>query len=221
MALILNIDTALDTASICLVEDGVTTGFLDNSSQKDHAAWLHSAIADIFRSAKKKVRDLSAVAVNVGPGSYTGLRIGLASAKGLCYALNCPLIGVHSTEVLACAVKDKAEDLIIPLIDARRREVFTAVYDSVMRVKNSTYALILQPGCFDHFLDEHKIIFCGNAVEKSKQFISHRNAHFSSILGDARQLSAISELRFSQNAFTDLSYSEPFYLKDFQSSPGK
>jgi tRNA threonylcarbamoyladenosine biosynthesis protein TsaB len=221
MALILNIDTALDKASICLAEDGVETAFSENNTQKDHAAWLHAAIEDVFKSAKKQVRDLSAVAVNMGPGSYTGLRIGLASAKGLCYALNCPLIGVHSTEILAIAVEDIAEDLIIPLIDARRSEVFTAVYDSVMRVKNSTYALILQPGCFDHLLDEHKIIFCGNAVEKSKQFISHKNAHFSSILGDARQLSAISELRYSRKEYTDLAYSEPFYLKDFHSTSVK
>jgi tRNA threonylcarbamoyladenosine biosynthesis protein TsaB len=221
MAVILNIDTALDKASVCLASEGAVIGYSENSTQQDHAAWLHLAIRDVFNSANKKFTELDAVAVNMGPGSYTGLRIGLASAKGLCYALNCPLIGVPSTEILAFAVKEEAEDLIIPLIDARRNEVFTAVYDRVMRVKNSPYALILQPFCFDTLLEGHKIIFCGNAVDKSRHFIRHNHAAFSEMAGDARQLSAISELRYLVHEFTDLAYSEPFYTKEFHSGSGK
>ena len=164
MSLILNIDTALESASICLSENGHPLVFLKNADRKDIAAWMHPAIQQGFKDAGKDLNALSAVAVSNGPGSYTGLRIGLSGAKGICFALGCPLVTVHTTEVLAYAEKEQAEDLIVPLIDARRDEVFTAVFDRFMRVINSTYTLILEPGSFLPVLEEHKIIFTGTGV---------------------------------------------------------
>ncbi len=217
MSLILNIDTALEKASICLAENGRPVVFSTIEEKKDIAAWLHPAIQKLLIEAGKSLNDLSAIAVSNGPGSYTGLRIGLSAAKGICFALDCPLITVNTTEVLAFAVKDTAEDLIVSLIDARRNEVFVAVFDRFMRVKNSTYTLILDPRAFLPLLDDHKIIFAGNAVEKAQKFIHHTHARFSEVLGDARQLSAISEQRYTQKEFADLAYAEPFYSKEFHS----
>ena len=221
MPLILNIDTALEKASVCLAENGNSLCFSSTGEQKDVAAWLHPAIRDLFSQSGKEMKELAAIAVSNGPGSYTGLRIGLSAAKGFCYALGFPLITIPTPEVLALAVKEEAEDLIVPLIDARRNEVFTAVYDRFMRVKNSTYTLILEPRSFASLLEEHKIIFTGTAVEKARNFIQHPRAQFSEVLGDAKQLAVISEQRWVQNEFADLAYTEPFYTKEFYSGTGK
>ena len=112
MSLILNIDTALETASVCLAEDGNVLQFAASEDQKDHASWLHTAIAEALQKSGYLVKDLHAVAVSIGPGSYTGLRVGLAAAKGLCYGLNIPLITVNSLKIIAFTVKDEAIDLI-------------------------------------------------------------------------------------------------------------
>ncbi|HET6995198.1 MAG TPA: tRNA (adenosine(37)-N6)-threonylcarbamoyltransferase complex dimerization subunit type 1 TsaB, partial [Chitinophagaceae bacterium] len=114
MAVLLNIDTALDTASVCLSGDGEQLGFLANERQKEHAAWLHTAIRDLLKTQSIDTGQLSAVAVSIGPGSYTGLRIGLSAAKGLCYALGIPLITVGTLEVMAFAAKENDTDLICP-----------------------------------------------------------------------------------------------------------
>ncbi len=218
MSLILNIDTALDSASVCVAENGLPLQALSNTEQRDHAAWIHHAIENILGAANKELKDLDAVAVSNGPGSYTGLRIGLSTAKGLCYALNIPLITVPTVEIMAYSVKDEEGDLIIPLIDARRNEVFTAVYDKQIRVKNSTYALIIQPDSFKDLLSESIIIFCGNGVEKTKKIIVHENARYSSLPTDARHLSALSRQYYLEKSFADLAYSEPFYIKDFHTT---
>ena len=221
MAFILNIDTALDRASLSLAENGETIRFTDNESRQDHAAWIHTAIAKMLGEAGRFIKELDAVAVSNGPGSYTGLRIGLSTAKGICYALKIPLITISTLELIAWSVKEEAEDLLVPLVDARRDEVFTAVYDRVMRVINSPYALILSPGAFAELLPAHKILFCGNAVDKLRRFVTHPNAVFSGITGDARHLSALSARRFNEADFADLAYSEPFYVKDFHSATGR
>jgi tRNA threonylcarbamoyladenosine biosynthesis protein TsaB len=221
MALILNIDTALDRATIALSENDEVIQFSDNDNRQDHAAWIHTAINQMMQAAGRRINELDAVALSNGPGSYTGLRIGLATAKGICYALKIPLITIPTTELLAWAVRELATDLIVPLVDARRDEVFTAVYDKVMRVKNSTYALVLSSGAFGELLSTHKILFCGNAVEKLRRFVTHPNAAFGPFKGDARDLSALSARRFAEEDFADLAYSEPFYVKDFHSPTGR
>lgn len=219
MSLILNIDTSLSIASICLAKDGQSLRLSMNPDQKDHAAWLHPAIQDLFKQTGVVPTELDAMAVSIGPGSYTGLRIGLASAKGFCYALNIPLITVNTLTILAEAVKEEAVDLIAPMIDARRMEVFTAVYDREIREKISTHTLILEPGSFSSLLQTNKIIFCGNALQKARPLLNHTNASFTDKLGNAGHLACLSQHNFVKKEFSNLAYTEPLYVKEFHSIP--
>src|SRR5687767_1657626 len=132
MALILNIDTAMELASICLSDEKEVLSFSENRDQKDHAGWLQPAIKQVMDDAGFSLSELAAIAVTSGPGSYTGLRVGLSSAKGLCFALKLPLITVNTLEAMAQAVPSEAAALRCPMIDARRMEVFTAIYDDAM-----------------------------------------------------------------------------------------
>jgi tRNA threonylcarbamoyladenosine biosynthesis protein TsaB len=218
MALILNIDTAQEIASICVAENASVLAINHNEEQQDHAAWLHLAIGELLKKTGKTRSQLEAIAVSNGPGSYTGLRIGLSTAKGLCYALNVPLILISTLEMIAYASKDQEGDLLVPMIDARRMEVFTAIYDKQIRVKNSTHTLILQPGSFGDLLDVHKLIFCGNGSGKARKLITHSNAVYSPVRADTGHLSALSESCHREKDFADLAYSEPFYSKDFHST---
>ena len=120
MAILLHIDTALETASVCLSDNEKVIGLAINEKQKDHAAWLHPAILDLVQAAGLTVSDIEAIGISIGPGSYTGLRIGLSAAKGLCYALNIPLITVDTLYMMAHAIEENNADFICPLIDARR-----------------------------------------------------------------------------------------------------
>lgn len=221
MSLILNIDTALDTASVCLSEDGNELQLSCSENQKDHASWLHTEIAGLLQKSGKRIKDLDAVAVSIGPGSYTGLRVGLAAAKGFCYALNIPLITVNSLKIIALAAKDETIDIICPLIDARRMEVFTAVYDKDLREKNSPHTLVIDENSFASLLLTGKILFCGNGVKKLQPLISNSNALFSNKIADASHLARLSFPCYNKNEFSDLAYAEPLYIKEFYSMPGK
>src|SRR6266513_3397931 len=143
MSFILNIDNAVDVASVCLAKDGDALQLTTNEIQKDHAAWLHPALEEILYKNGITMKDVEAVAVSIGPGSYTGLRVGLATAKGLCYAMNIPIITISTLEMMAYAVKDEAADLICPLIDARRMEVFAVVYDKLLQLQIAPQVMII------------------------------------------------------------------------------
>ncbi len=221
MSLILNIDTALDTASVCLSENGDEGQLSFSEDQKDHASWLHTEIAGILKRSGKGIKDLNAVAVSIGPGSYTGLRVGLAAAKGICYALNIPLITINSLKIIALAAMDETSDIICPLIDARRMEVFSAVYDKELREKQSPHALVIDKNSFASLLLSGKILFCGNGVKKLQPLISNSNAFFSNKFADASHLARLSFPRYTKNEFADLAYTEPLYVKEFYSLPGK
>ena len=221
MSLVLNIDTALDSASVCLAKDGMALDLLLNENQKDHAGWLHPAIHEILEKNGYKVNELDAIAVSIGPGSYTGLRVGLASAKGLCYALHIPLIAVNTLEMIATAVKNEAAELICPLIDARRMEVFAAVYDKQLREKFSPQALIIDGNSFASFLSDHKILFCGNGIKKLKALLSASNATFSDTTANASHLAQLSHFLWEAKSFANLIYTEPLYIKEFYSPQRK
>lgn len=221
MSLILNIDTALDTASVCLAKDDVILQTAFSKNQKDHASWLHPAINELLQKNKLSVSELSAVAVSIGPGSYTGLRIGLSAAKGFCYTLNIPLITVNTLKILAAAVREQAKDLIVPAIDARRMEIFTAVYESNLHEKIPPHALIVDETCFSELLSSHSLLFCGNGAGKLKSVLENPNANFSETMGDAATLAGISYQLYLQKDFADLAYTEPLYLKEFYSSAFK
>ena len=217
MSLILNIDTALDIASVCLVEDNNVLQLSSSENQKDHASWLHTEIAELLQKSGHSIKELDAVAVSVGPGSYTGLRVGLAAAKGFCYALHIPLITINSLTIIAFAVKDEAIDIICPLIDARRMEVFTAIYDKDLREKVSPHAMVVDEKSFASFLLQGKVLFCGNGAKKLQPLISNSNARFSNTMANASHLACLSFNCYTSKEFADLAYAEPLYIKEFHS----
>ena len=217
MAIILNIDTAISTASVCLSKEAQSLQFALNSNRQDHASWMHIAIKNVIAEARLNVKDLEAIAVTIGPGSYTGLRVGLSAAKGLCFALDIPLISVNTLEVMAYAVINEEADLFCPLIDARRMEVFMAVYDKNMEVIISPCAMIIAQNSFDILLASGKIIFSGNGSEKIKKVVCHPNAIFKNSTTTAADMVNLSENKFVEKKFANIAYTEPFYIKEFYS----
>ncbi|MFT3825867.1 MAG: tRNA (adenosine(37)-N6)-threonylcarbamoyltransferase complex dimerization subunit type 1 TsaB [Chitinophagaceae bacterium] len=226
MALILNIDTATETAGICLAKDGKVLGTAVNESQQDHASWLQPAVSKLVLEARVTMQQLDAVAVTIGPGSYTGLRVGLASAKGLCYALKIPLITESTLKTMAFAavnelfpLQEVAADqpiLICPMIDARRMEVFTGVYDTNLEEKMPESALILEKNSFAELLEKNAILFIGNGSPKWKPICGSSNAYYvEKALEIAPNLALIAEKKYREQQFSDLAYTEPAYLKEF------
>ena len=222
MALILNIDTATETAQISFARDGIVLQSLSNDLQKDHATFLQTAIQQLLKTAGISLNNIDAIAVAAGPGSYTGLRVGMASAKGLCYALNKPLITLNTLEVLAIAAqqqfKNLPEILFCPMIDARRMEVFTALYNNNLYSSLPPCAMILQEDSFLSQLKENKIIFFGSGAAKWKAVCKHPNASFTNILNLPNAIAALSNTYFLQTNFANLIYSQPFYIKEFQNN---
>ncbi|MEI2739011.1 MAG: tRNA (adenosine(37)-N6)-threonylcarbamoyltransferase complex dimerization subunit type 1 TsaB [Chitinophagaceae bacterium] len=221
MSLILNIDTAIETASVCLAKDEEILQLTVNENRNNQAAWLHKAVADMLQKNNCKASELNAVAVSIGPGSYTGLRAGLAAAKGFCFALNIPLITVGTLETMAYAVKDEATDLICPMIDARRMEVFAAVYDNTLQEMAVPHALIIDESSFTHLLFTSRVLFCGSGSKKLQLLIKNNNAVFSQSTHDASHLAVLSYNRFRKKEFSDLAYTEPLYIKEFYSPSRK
>lgn len=218
MAIILNIDTAVETASVCLSDDAEVIRQAINENQKDHAAWLHTAIGNLINDAQLQLNDINAVAISIGPGSYTGLRIGLAAAKGFCYALNIPLIAINTLEMMANAVIKEQGEFICPLIDARRMEVFTATYNKSLQEITKPFALIVDKNSFADLLSSGKVIFCGNGSKKLQTILHHDNAFYSNIAATATDLAHLASICFRDNKFADLAYTEPYYLKEFYST---
>ncbi len=217
MSLILNIDTAIQTASVCLAQNGKSIGLKINPSQKDHAAWLHIAIEELLREHDLTLTSLHAIAVSAGPGSYTGLRVGMATAKGLCYALRLPLITIGTLQMMAVAAQEEPSDLLCPMIDARRMEVFTAVYNKSLTELVPPTNIILTETFLEDLLEKHTITFFGNGSAKFSKLINNKNATFTQIDATAEHLGKLSDLSYKQHKFADLAYSEPFYGKEFYS----
>lgn len=214
MALLLNIDTALENASVCLAKGEAVVAFAENSVKNQTASWLHEAIKEMAGKAGITLQDIDAVAVSNGPGSYTGLRIGLATAKGLCYALQIPLICINTLTLMASAVKDKAEEFIVPMIDARRMEVFTALFDKELNIIKQPEATILSPESYADILTNHKVLFTGDGTVKFKSIVTAPTASFIEGKVNALNMLGLSQQRFEQQMFNDLAYTEPFYIKN-------
>lgn len=215
MAYILNIDTAIDTASICISKDDQLINIAINKNQKDHAAWIQPAVKDLVASAGLSLKNLDAVSVSIGPGSYTGLRIGLSTAKGLCYALNIPLIAIGTLDMMAVAGETKEVDLICPMIDARRMEVFMAIYKRSMETVLTPRAVILDQHFIGDLLNNNRILFFGNGSNKLKYLINDTNAIFDDIEINSSLLIKISSNRLRMSDFNNLAYTEPMYIKNF------
>ena len=216
MALVLNIETATTNCSVSLSKDGETLVLKeDNSLGYSHAETLHLFIDEVFKISKLKPSEIDAVAVSKGPGSYTGLRIGVSSAKGLCFALEKPLISISTLESLAHQVK-ATDGLIIPMLDARRMEVYSAIYNQNLELQREIKAEILSEESYSELLDSNKVYFIGNGVEKTKALISHPNAFFiEGKLPSANEMSLLAEMKYKKSDTEDVAYFEPYYLKDF------
>jgi len=218
MSYILNIDTATETAGVCLSKEHEVLMMLSNTDQKNHASFIQPAIATVMQQTGIALTDLAAVAVTGGPGSYTGLRVGMATAKGICYSLDKPLIIVNTLEVMAQAAIEKAGDevqFICPLIDARRMEVFTAVYDRLWQTILAPQPMVLEESSFEMILKTGIIQFSGSGMEKLSKISAYPNARFANIQHDAGHLAQLAFKSFASGHFADLAYSEPLYLKAF------
>jgi tRNA threonylcarbamoyladenosine biosynthesis protein TsaB len=215
MALILNIDTAVDVASICLAKEEKVLSFAKSEGQKDHASWLHIAIKEIFEKNNLELVSVNAIAVTAGPGSYTGLRIGMATAKGICFALDKPLISLNTLLVMANTAKEESADLLCPMIDARRMEVFTAIYTRELEIVKEPAAITLNENSFVEYLSNNSICFFGNGSNKFKAIKKSPQAFFSDIKTNASSMISLSEKSFTEKKFADLAYAEPLYLKEF------
>ena len=218
MAYILCVETSTTKCSVALTHnDKVIALEEDYSMQYSHAERLHNVIDKAVKDAGLTLKDLSAVAVSKGPGSYTGLRIGVSAAKGLCYALEIPLLSVSTLHALALQIITEEENTyIVPMLDARRMEVYSAVFSSTHEEVRETKAEILTEHSFSKYLDNEKVYFIGNGVEKFSAICKNDNAIFvESKLPSAKEMAMISFSKYKTEDFEDVSYFEPYYLKDF------
>jgi len=222
MAYILNIETSTTNCSVALSKNGEVIALKeDNSLEYSHAERLHVYIDEVLKTAQISKNQLDAIAISKGPGSYTGLRIGVSAAKGLCFALNIPLISVSTLEALAHQIENP-KGTILAMLDARRMEVYSAIYDVQYNLVRSTKAEVLNPESYQELLELSSVYFIGNGVQKTKAIITHKNAQFvDNKLPSAKQMCALSFERFKTKDFEDVAYFEPFYLKDFIAIPLK
>ena len=216
MAVILCIETATTNCSVAIAVDGEIIALQeDNNHQYSHAEKLHSFIDQVLAKSGILKSSLQAIAVSKGPGSYTGLRIGVSAAKGLCFAIDVPLISIPTLEALAHqAVIENG--LIIPMLDARRLEVYAAVFSSENDQIRETKAEVLDKNSYYDYLKINNVCFIGDGVEKLKALCKHKNAIFmEGKLPSAKQMGALAEIKYRKNDFEDVAYFEPYYLKDF------
>lgn len=225
MSFLLALETATPDCSVALARNGKMLAVREISSPNAHSSLLTRLISELFRETGDRLHDLDAIAVSRGPGSYTGLRIGTATAKGLCYGLNKPLIAVPTLPSMALGMREQGSGisdqekgiLYCPMIDARRMEVYCAVYDASLEEILPVNALILQKDSFHDFLSRYLVLFGGPGAHKSRPLLAgHPNALFlDSFRVSASWLIPLAESRFSSGRFESLAYMEPFYLKDF------
>ncbi|MFL2643845.1 MAG: tRNA (adenosine(37)-N6)-threonylcarbamoyltransferase complex dimerization subunit type 1 TsaB [Flavobacteriales bacterium] len=215
MAYILNIETSTTNCSVAIFNDLNLIEFAEvNTGDYSHSKSLHVFIDSILKKSKIFPKDLSAISVSKGPGSYTGLRIGVASAKGLCFALDIPLISIETLKILSQNLLNKG--IVIPCLDARRMEVYSAVFDIENKMIRETRAEIIDENSFEEYLNKNQVYFIGNANEKLKKIITNKNAEFiDNYFPSARQMGLLSFNKFKNNKFENLDNFEPFYLKDF------
>ena len=223
MALILNIETSTQVCSVSLSVDGETTGIKESHTKNSHAELLTIFAQQIISDGGYEFKDLDAIAVSKGPGSYTGLRIGVSTAKGLCYSLDKPLIAISTLESMAVGMiqsmnsEDITNTLFCPMIDARRMEVYSAIFAADTTMVREIKAEIIDENSFGEELKLNKIVFGGDGEPKCKEVLSHnKNAIFLDNFNTSSGfLSQLAEQKFVDDKFEDIAYFEPLYLKDF------
>lgn len=227
MSCILHIETSTDVCSVAVSHDGATMFSKEDHDGPNHGVMLGVFVDEALTFVDSSGMRLDAVAVSCGPGSYTGLRIGVSMAKGVCYGRGIPLIGVHTLELMCVPVlleHDDVEDdaLLCPMLDARRMEVYAAVYDRALRPVRETRADIVDGDTYRALLDEHPVYFFGNGAAKCMETIAHPNARLiEGIEPLARWMQPIADKRLAAGQTEDTAYFVPFYLKDFVAKEAK
>lgn len=217
MALILNLETATTNCSVSIAKDGDVVAIKEhNTPNFSHSEQLHVFVEEVLREASLDKNDLDAVAVSKGPGSYTGLRIGVSAAKGLCYALDLPLISVPTLRSMAEQAKASEFDFIVPLLDARRMEVYSTVFDRDLKEVRGTKAEIIDGESFQEYASKGKVLLLGSGAEKCMGVIEHENVTYNTVVvPSAREMGILSFRKYQDKDFEDVAYFEPYYLKDF------
>jgi tRNA threonylcarbamoyladenosine biosynthesis protein TsaB len=233
MASILNIETSTSLCSVALAINGRVIALRETLEEKSHAARLTVFIEELLKEKSFNITDLDAVAVGKGPGSYTGLRIGVSTAKGLCYGADLPLIAVNTLKILfkqvlvhlSSGIQEPLtgpDTLFCPMIDARRMEVFTCLFNNLGEEIEQVAARIIDQNTYQQYLADHTIVFFGSGMEKCRDLLSQPNAVFvSGIHPHSSSLAMLAEERYNQNLFEHIAYFEPFYLKDFIATTSK
>lgn len=227
MATILNIETSTEVCSVALTSEGQVLEHHENYEGQTHATLLSAYVKDALEYAHSRELKIDAVAVSIGPGSYTGLRIGLSEAKGLAFGMEVPLIGVNTLQLLVVSTMfsnffDEDDIVFVPMIDARRMEVYTAAYNSALEAVIEPQAMILDENSFADLRSNHKVVFMGNGSTKARDVIKHENAIFiDGIKPVAVDMLALSEMAYRKSQFIDVAYSTPLYLKEFQATTPK
>ncbi|MBO7263682.1 MAG: tRNA (adenosine(37)-N6)-threonylcarbamoyltransferase complex dimerization subunit type 1 TsaB [Alistipes sp.] len=232
MALILSIETGTDICSVALSNDGELMALRESNEGRDHAKKVALFVDELLKETGVQPADLDAIAVGKGPGSYTGLRIGVSFAKGMCYALNIPLIAVGSLDALVQVAREDYDAGIVdveesdwnsaslcPMVDARRMEVYTQIFDTNGTSKSDVSAEIITPETFQDIRSNGKLVIFGNGAQKCCEVLP--DALYISITPSARGIVSLAEQAFNASQFEDIAYFEPFYLKEFLVIPSK
>jgi tRNA threonylcarbamoyladenosine biosynthesis protein TsaB len=222
LALILNIETSTKNCSVSIADNGRILKIKElNNGNYSHAEVLHPFITDILKVAKLPLHKIDAVAVSKGPGSYTGLRIGVSAAKGLCFSLHKPLISIDTLTSLSHAIFID-NGFIVPMLDARRMEVYASVYNNKHEQLRDIRAEIIDESSFLEYLEKGKVYFLGDGAQKCKGIIKHKNAVFvDDKFPSSKEMATLSDHKYKVKDIENVAYFEPFYLKDFVVIPEK
>jgi len=216
--ILLHIETATDVCSVALTQGTEVLGVKESANGNSHSKNLLPFIDSVLKETNHVQQDLQGVVVSIGPGSYTGLRIGVSTAKGMAYSLGIPVITVSTLESIAQGAKQQAGDNcdIVPMIDARRMEVFAARYDSNMNLLDNVAAVIVDENAYSELLREKEVLFCGNGMPKCKELLyQFPNARFADFTLSAQYMLPAALKKWEAKDFADTAYFEPFYLKEY------
>ncbi len=217
MAIILNLETATTNCSVGVAKNGTLLAFKEHDTPNySHSEQLHVFIAHVLEEAKLTLADINAVAVSKGPGSYTGLRIGVSAAKGLCFALDVPMISIPTLQSLAHRAPKAKFDFIIPVLDARRMEVYSSVYDAHFNEIRETRAEIINEDSFGEYTQKESVLLIGSGAQKCRSLFSDSHIGFDeNAVPSVAQMAKLSFEKFKKQLFENVAYFEPYYLKDF------
>lgn len=230
MSLILCIETGTDVCSVGIARDGELLSLRESDMGRDHARLVAVYVDELLKETDLRPEELDAVAVGMGPGSYTGLRIGVSFAKGLCYGLNIPLIAVGSLDAMTqvaiedyeagiISVENWDEALLCPMVDARRMEVYTQIFDNACQPLSEVSAEVISEQSFEQWRKDRRLVIFGNGAAKCLEVL--KDVTYINVTPSARGLARLAHQRFEEGKFEDIAYFEPFYLKDFIVIPSK